>query len=228
MSVNKSYINKSINEKGFAYFNFKKIQNINELTNFVKKFGKLKNMKNFNTHNDSDYVQVFYRDGTKKKKYFGDIFHSDYQFEKRPPKYTFLYCHQITQKSATTSILDRVKFFSILSSKEKEYLLKNKFLISIPEETKKKFNIKKKDLYKYSKKIFGANCYKKKTIINVSPYHTKNVTKELARIFSKIEKYKIDIKWKKNHILIWNNRLVFHKAGSDSPSTRVMYRLLCQ
>ena len=67
MNVNTSYIKKKIDNKGFAYFSFKKIQNINVLTNFVRKFGKLKNMKNFNTHDDSDYVQVFYRDGTKKK-----------------------------------------------------------------------------------------------------------------------------------------------------------------
>ena len=56
MHVNTKVIKNNIDKKGYSYFNLKDIKNVNELKDLGRKFGKLRNMKSFNTHHKSKFV----------------------------------------------------------------------------------------------------------------------------------------------------------------------------
>ena len=217
-------IKKTLNLRGYCLLklNFTKVSH---LISFGKKFGSLKKVDYLRTHKKSKFINVVKRDKKPRKEYFGDIWHSDHGYSKNFPKYTIVFLKYVDRNPASTYILNRIDICNDFDRNEKNFLLNNKFELAPP--IKQINNLKKKKLLTEKKKVNGLIKYKKKYKLEISPYHIRKKNKVLKKIFKKldIKKNYDQIKLKKNDIIIWDNRLVFHKAQKISQK-RIIYRML--
>lgn len=219
-----SLIKKNLNLKGYCLFksNFTKISN---LLSFGKSFGSLKKVDYLRTHGKSKFINVVERDKNLRKEYFGDTWHSDHGYSKKFPKYTIVFLKYVDQNPASTYLLNRIDICKDFDKDEKNYLLKNRFELKPP--TKQINNLKKKKLLIEKKQVKGLIKFKNKYKLEISPYHINKKDKILEKIFKKLDSKKNynQVKLRKNDILIWDNRLIFHKAEKISQK-RIIYRML--
>ena len=231
-------IKKTLNKFGMIYF---KKQNLSSdmYIKFAKKFGKLASYPRLKGLN-SKYpkITVVQRKRTDKGPSFGEQFHTDSIYTKKPPRFTMLLSKLVPKNGkANTEFCSQYLAYETLPKSFKNKLKKYKgnyssegpISITTKERVKEKGKINKelKSRHNIIRKISS------KYTIYCSPGHFVGFNSNLARN-KKLEKYlfnhqikkkfQYSLSWEKNQLAIWDNRSMLHQA-TPFKGNRIMHRI---
>mgnify|MGYP005992984257 CR=1 FL=1 len=234
-------IKKCLIKYGLIYFRKQKLTS-KEYLNFSKIFGtpafypRLKGLSK-----KYPQITVVERKSTDKGPNFGEQFHTDSSYTKKPPKFTMLFSKIVPKKGlGNTDFSSQYLAYKHLPLKLKNKLKNLKGIFSSNgsivnttiERTKEKGTLKKELVAKHKiiKSIDG-----KKTIY-CSPGHLiafdksmknfKNLKSSLFKHQTK-KKFQYSLEWEKDQIAIWDNRTMLHQATAFN-GNRKMYRITVQ
>ena len=207
---------------------------------FAKNFGKLANYPRLRGLNKKyPKITVVQRKTSDKGPSFGEQFHTDSIYTKKPPRFTMLLSKLVPQKGkANTEFCSQYLAYNDLPNKIKTKLNKLKGVFSSKgpisvttlerEKEKGKTNRELKSNHKIIRKI------KKKFSIYCSPGHfvsfnslKKNEELKLKKFLFKHQikkKFQYSLEWEKNQLAIWDNRSMLHQATTFK-GNRVMHRI---
>ena len=231
-------IKSALNRYGLVYFRKQKLSSKSYL-NFAKKFGVPANYPRLKGLN-SKYpkITVVERKVSDKGPSFGEQFHTDSIYTKKPPRFTMLLSRIVPKKGrANTEFCSQYLAYKELPNSIKKRLAKHKGKYSsegpisittrervkekgkIGEELKSKHNIIKKIKNKYT--------------IYCSPGHFMGL-EPLIKEEQKLKKYlfnhqikkkfQYSLEWEKNQLAIWDNRSMLHQA-TPFKGNRIMHRI---
>ena len=181
------------------------------------------------------------RKSTDKGPSFGEQFHTDSSYTKKPPKFTMLFSKIVPRKGlGNTDFSSQYLAYKHLPLKLKNKLknLKGVFSSNGPivkttiERTKEKGNLKKELIAKH-KIIRSING--KKTLY-CSPGHLISFNKSvknfnnLKNVLFKHQtkkQFQYSLEWEKDQIAIWDNRSMLHQATAFN-GNRKMHRITIQ
>jgi len=231
-------IKKALNKYGMVYFKQQKLTS-KLYIKFAKYFGKLANYPRLKGLSKKyKQITVVQRKATDKGPSFGEQFHTDSIYTKKPPRFTMLYSKLVPKKGrANTEFSSQYLAYDYLSKSIKNKLLKVKgryssegpISVTTRERVKEKGRkIKElKSTHKIIKKINSKNT------IYCSPGHlvgfspklknSEKVKKELFKHQIK-KKFQYSLEWEKNQLAIWDNRSMLHQATSFK-GNRIMHRI---
>ena len=228
-------------EYGLIYFRKQKLTS-KEYLKFSKIFGKpafyprLKGLSK-----KYPQITVVQRKSTDKGPNFGEQFHTDSSYTKKPPKFTMLFSKIVPRKGlGNTDFSSQYLAYKHLPLKLKNRLknLKGTFSSNGPiakttiERTKEKGTLKKELIAKH--KIIRSINGKKS--LYCSPGHLigfnkniknfKNLKISLFKHQTK-KQFQYSLEWEKDQIAIWDNRSMLHQATAFN-GNRKMYRITIQ
>ena len=235
-------IKSALNNYGLVYFRKQKLSSKSYL-NFAKKFGTPANYPRLKGLN-SKYpkITVVERKASDKGPSFGEQFHTDSSYTKKPPIFTMLLSRLVPARGiANTEFSSQYLAFKNLPIKIKKKLKNLKAIFSSAgpisvtrldrENEKGKDNKELKANHKIIRKI------NKKFTIYCSPGHfkkflsnNKKYNKELKKFLFKHQvkkKFQYSLEWEKNQLAIWDNRSMLHQA-TPFKGTRIMHRITIQ
>ena len=231
-------IKKALNKYGLIFFRNQKL-NSKLYIKFAKNFGKLANYPRLKGLSKKfPQITVVQRKSTDKGPSFGEQFHTDSIYTKKPPRFTMLLSKIVPKKGKANT-----EFSSqYLAYKELPNLLKKKFKnikanyssegpisITTKERVKEKGKIiqELKSSHKIIKKI-GSNYS-----IYFSPGHFMSFEKNLKNQeklkkflfnYQIKKKFQFSLSWEKNQLAIWDNRSMLHQA-TPFKGNRIMHRI---
>ena len=232
-------IKKTLNKFGMIYFRKQNLSS-DKYIRFAKKFGKLASYPRLKGLN-SKYpkITVVQRKRTDKGPSFGEQFHTDSIYTKRPPRFTMLFSKVVPKKGkANTEFSSQYLAYKNLPKKIKVKLKKLKGIyssegpISVTRLEREKEKGKKiKELVSKHKIIRKIN---KKHSIYCSPGHFVSFNslkekddKKLKNFLFKHQikkKFQYSLEWEKNQLTIWDNRSMLHQA-TPFKGNRIMHRI---
>ena len=231
-----------LNNFGMIYFRKQNISSKNYL-NFAKKFGKLADYPRLKGLSSKySKITVVQRKKTDRGPSFGEQFHTDSIYTKKPPKFTMLLSKIVPRKGVANtefssqylayenlpkSIKKKIKYLTAFYSSEGP--------ISVTRLEREKEKGKKiKELiskHKILRKI------EKKYSIYCSPGHflkfkfSKKIDSQKLKSFlfkhQIKKKFQYSLEWEKNQLAIWDNRSMLHQA-TPFKGNRVMHRITIQ
>tara|TARA_B100000963_G_scaffold340924_1_gene340103 strand:+ start:109 stop:900 length:792 start_codon:yes stop_codon:yes gene_type:complete len=234
-------IKKALNEYGMLYFRKQKL-NSKFYIKFAKNFGKIAKYPRLKGLSKKyPEITVVQRKITDKGPSFGEQFHTDSIYTKKPPKFTMLFSKLVPEKGkANTEFSSQYIAYKNLSKIMKKKLYKIKGIyssegpisVTTRERVKEKGALNKelKSSHKIIKKINS------KYTIYCSPGHligfssnVKNQDKLRKFLFSHQikKKFQFSLPWEKNQIAIWDNRSMLHQA-TPFKGNRIMHRITIQ
>ena len=242
--INKYHINKiksALQKYGMLYF---KKQNLNSKNyiKFAKYFGKLAEYPRLKGLNKKyPKITVVQRKVSDKGPSFGEQFHTDSIYTKKPPRFTMLFSKLVPKKGkANTEFCSQYLAYQNLPKSFKNKLQKYKgnyssegpISITTQERVKEKGKINKelKSKHNIIKKI------NTKYTIYCSPGHFVGFNSKQNRE-QKLEKYlfnhqikkkfQFSLEWEVNQLAIWDNRSMLHQA-TPFKGNRIMHRITIQ
>ena len=239
--INKNDLKKikfALQKYGMIYF---RKQNLNSKTyiQFAKNFGQLANYPRLRGLNKKyPKITVVQRKISDKGPSFGEQFHTDSIYTKKPPKFTMLLSKLVPKKGkANTEFSSQYLAYKALPKYIKNKLKKYKgnyssegpISITTKERVKEKGKINKelKSKHNIIRKIYS------KYTIYCSPGHFVGFNSNLIRK-KKFEKYlfnhqikknfQYSLEWEKDQLAIWDNRSMLHQA-TPFKGNRIMHRI---
>ena len=235
-------IKSALNNCGLVYFRKQKLSSKSYL-NFAKKFGVPANYPRLKGLN-SKYpkITVVERKAYDRGPSFGEQFHTDSSYTKKPPRFTMLLSKLVPERGlANTEFSSQYLAFKMLPIKIKKKLNNLKAIFSSAgpisvtrldrENEKGKDNKVLKANHKIIRKI------NKKLTIYCSPGHfkkflsnNKKYNKKLKKFLFKHQvkkKFQYSLEWEKNQLAIWDNRSMLHQA-TPFKGARIMHRITIQ
>ena len=239
--INKNDLKKikfALQKYGMIYF---RKQNLNSKTyiQFAKNFGQLANYPRLRGINKKyPKITVVERKISDKGPSFGEQFHTDSIYTKKPPKFTMLLSKLVPKKGkANTEFSSQYLAYKALPKSIKNKLKKYKgnyssegpISITTKERVKEKGKINKelKSKHNIIRKIYS------KYTIYCSPGHFVGFNSNLIRK-KKLEKYlfnhqikkifQYSLEWEKDQLAIWDNRSMLHQA-TPFKGNRIMHRI---
>ena len=232
-------IKETINEFGMVYFRDQKLTS-KEYLNFAKKIGRpalyprLKGLS-------KKYPEITVVQRKKKDKgpSFGEQFHTDSSYTKKPPTFTMLLSKLVPKKGlANTEFSSQYLAYENLPKKYKSQINKLKgtfsskgpIAITTVERVKEKGKLSKE--LKANHKLV-RNIGKKKSIYFSAGHfigfgkNKNNKLKELESFLKKHQikkKFQFSLEWEKNQLAIWDNRSMLHQATPFN-GNRIMHRI---
>ena len=231
-------IKKALNEYGMLYFKKQKL-NSKLYIEFAKHFGRIAKYPRLKGLSKKyPQITVVQRKVTDKGPSFGEQFHTDSIYTKKPPKFTMLFSKLVPKKGkANTEFSSQYIAYENLSKIMKKKLNKIKGIYSsegpISVTTKERVKEKGrmiKELKSSHKIIRKINS---KYTIYCSPGHliglipkTKNETVLKNKLFNHQlrKKFQYSLEWEKNQLAIWDNRSMLHQA-TPFKGSRIMHRI---
>jgi len=231
----------ALNKFGMIYFRKQNLSSNNYLK-FAKKLGKpaeYPRLKGLSSKYSK--ITVVQRKMTDKGPSFGEQFHTDSIYTKKPPRFTMLLSKIVPKKGkANTEFSSQYLAYENLPKRIKTKLKKLKGIYSSKgpisvttierEKEKGKINKELKSKHKIIKRI------NKKFSIFCSPGHfvgfypsvkeEKKLKKYLFNHQIK-RKFQYSLEWKKNQLAIWDNRSMLHQA-TPFKGNRIMHRITIQ
>ena len=228
----------ALQKYGMIYF---RKQNLNSKTyiQFAKNFGQLANYPRLRGINKKyPKITVVERKISDKGPSFGEQFHTDSIYTKKPPKFTMLLSKLVPKKGkANTEFSSQYLAYKALPKSIKNKLKKYKgnyssegpISITTKERVKEKGKINKelKSKHNIIRKIYSRYT------IYCSPGHFVGFNANLIRK-KKLEKYlfnhqvkkifQYSLEWEKNQLAIWDNRSMLHQA-TPFKGNRIMHRI---
>ena len=242
--INKGNIKKiklALLKYGMLYFRKQNLSSKNYIK-FAKKFGKLAEYPRLKGLNKKyPKITVVQRKASDKGPSFGEQFHTDSIYTKKPPRFTMLLSKLVPKKGkANTEFCSQYLAYNDLPNKIKKKLKKYKgnyssegpISITTQERFKEKGKINKelKSRHNIIRKINN------KYTIYCSPGHFVGFNSKLKRE-SKLEKYlfnhqikkkfQFSLDWEMSQLAIWDNRSMLHQA-TPFKGNRIMHRITIQ
>ena len=231
-------LKKALNKYGMLYF---KNQNLNSRNyiNFAKNFGKLANYPRLKGLNKKfPQITVVQRKSTDKGPSFGEQFHTDSIYTKKPPRFTMLLSRLVPKKGkANTDFCSQYLAYKELPKLLKKKLknIKGKYSSDGPISITTKERVKEKG--KGIKELKSSHLIIRKISSNYSIYcspghfigfgsNIKN-QKKLKKFLFKHQiknKFQYSLSWEKNQLAIWDNRSMLHQA-TPFKGNRIMHRI---
>jgi taurine dioxygenase len=215
---------------------------ISSFQNFTEQLGTLV-AHSLVKHSDPNYpfADIVYRNANDKGILFGESWHSDASFEKSPPDFTCLYGDIIPPVRNVTKFADSVNAYERLTDeiKKKIHLLE---AIHTPNKLSNTSfqNIERSDHYSSNMNIQNSHPIVKihphtlETYLNVNYLYTTNIlnyneeqsNELLIDLFNEQIDKIYEAEWSDKMVLIWDNRLVVHKAHKCPGHERKIIRYL--
>jgi len=232
----------ALNNYGMVYFRKQNLNSKNYLK-FAKKFGKLAEYPRLKGLSSKySKITVVQRRKTDKGPSFGEQFHTDSIYTKKPPKFTMLLSKVVPKKGiANTEFSSQYLAYQNLSLKIKKKVrnLKVKYSsegpISVTRlEREKEKGKKNKELISKHKIIKKINrrislYFSPGHFVNFESMNKKNQLKLKKFLFKHQikKKFQYSLEWEKNQLAIWDNRSMLHQA-TPFKGNRVMHRITIQ
>ncbi len=242
--VNKNNLKKiksALQKYGMIYFRKQNLDSKSYIK-FAKNFGNLADYPRLKGLNKKyPKITVVQRKASDKGPSFGEQFHTDSIYTKKPPRFTMLLSKLVPKKGkANTEFCSQYLAYKNLPNSFKKKLKKYKgnyssegpISITTQERVKEKGKIDKelKSRHNIIRKI------NKNYSIYCSPGHFVGFNKNLKRE-KKLEKYlfnhqikkkfQFSLEWEINQLAIWDNRSMLHQATSFK-GNRIMHRITIQ
>jgi len=237
---NLSLVKKALNEYGMLYFKKQKI-NSKIYIKFAKKFGKIAKYPRLKGLSKKyPQITVVQRKITDKGPSFGEQFHTDSSYTKKPPRFTMLLAKLVPSRGfGNTEFSSQYLSYENLPRiyKKKIKNLKAVFSSSGPisitrlEREREKGTGKSKDFKAIHKVVKKINNRK---VIYCSPGHVESFLKTSRKNEKKIKKFLFKhqinkkfifaLEWEKNSLAIWDNRSMLHQATPFN-GNRIMHRI---
>ena len=229
---------KSLEVYGMIFLRRQKLSS-SDYIKFAKHFGKLADYPRLKGLSKKyKQITVVQRKATDKGPSFGEQFHTDSIYTKKPPRFTMLLSKLVPKKGrANTEFSSQYLAFDHLSESIKNQLLqvKGKYSSEGPISVTTRERVKEKgrkikelkSTHKIIKKINSKNT------IYCSPGHLvgfspklKNSDKIKKELFNHQikKKFQYSLKWEKNQLAIWDNRSMLHQA-TPFKGNRIMHRI---
>ncbi|WP_440613636.1 TauD/TfdA dioxygenase family protein [Candidatus Pelagibacter sp. HIMB1748] len=229
---------KALELYGMIFFRRQKLNSSHYIA-FAKHFGKLANYPRLKGLSKKyKQITVVQRKATDKGPSFGEQFHTDSIYTKKPPRFTMLYSKLVPKKGrANTEFSSQYLAYDYLPKSIKNKLLKVKGRyssegpISVTTRERVKEKGRKieelKSIHKIIKKINSKNT------IYCSPGHLvgfspnlKNSEKVKKQLFKHQvkKKFQYSLEWEKDQLAIWDNRSMLHQA-TPFKGNRIMHRI---
>ena len=206
---------------------------------FAKNFGKLANYPRLKGLSKKyPQITVVQRKRTDKGPSFGEQFHTDSIYTKKPPRFTMLLSKLVPKKGiANTEFCSQYLAYKQLPSSIKNKLRKIKATYSSegPISITTKERVKEKG--KKIKELISTHKIFKKINLNYaiycSPGHLmdfkpKIKNKSKLKVFllrhQIKKKFQYSLEWEKNQLAIWDNRSMLHQA-TPFKGNRIMHRI---
>ena len=207
---------------------------------FAKNFGKLANYPRLKGLSKKyPQITVVQRKRTDKGPSFGEQFHTDSIYTKKPPRFTMLLSKLVPRKGqANTEFSSQYLAYENLPHHIKKKLKNLKAIyssegpisVTTKERTKEKGK-QKNELISRHKIIKKIN---RKLSIFCSPGHfigfnnlNKKEETKLKKFLFKHQikkKFQYSLEWEKNQLAIWDNRSMLHQA-TPFKGNRIMHRI---
>ena len=243
-TINKYRIKKiksALQKYGMLYFRKQNLNSKNYIK-FAKNFGKLAEYPRLKGLNKKyPKITVVQRKASDKGPSFGEQFHTDSIYTKKPPRFTMLFSKLVPKKgkantefcSQYLAYQDLPKIFKNKLKKYKgNYSSEGPISITTQERVREKGKINKelKSKHKIIRKI-NSNY-----TIYCSPGHFVGFNFKKKRE-QKLEKYlfnhqikkkfQFSLEWEMNQLAIWDNRSMLHQA-TPFKGNRIMHRITIQ
>ena len=234
-------IKNSLQKYGMIFFRKQKLTSKFYLK-FAKNFGKIANYPRLKGLNKKyPQITVVQRKVSDKGPSFGEQFHTDSIYTKKPPRFTMLLSKFVPKKGkANTEFCSQFLAYKELPNQIKKKLKKFKGNyssegpISITTKEREKEKGKIKDELKSKHRIIRK--INNKYTIYCSPGHFigfKPFTKEEQNLKKFLfthqikKKFQYSLEWEKNQLAIWDNRSMLHQA-TPFKGNRIMHRITIQ
>ena len=206
---------------------------------FAKNFGKLANYPRLKGLSKKfPQITVVQRKRTDKGPSFGEQFHTDSIYTKKPPRFTMLLSRIVPNKGrANTEFCSQYLAYKELPNSIKKRLATHKGKYSsegpisittrerekekgkIDEELKSKHNIIKKINNKYTIYCSPGHFMGFEPLINEEQKLKKYLFNHQIK-----KKFQYSLEWEKNQLAIWDNRSMLHQA-TPFKGNRIMHRI---
>ena len=234
-------IKNALQKYGMIYFRKQRLTS-KQYLKFAKNFGKLANYPRLKGLSKKyPQITVVQRKASDKGPSFGEQFHTDSIYTKKPPKFTMLLSKLVPKKGrANTDFCSQYLAYKELPNQIKIRLKKLKGNYSsegpisittkerekekgkIEEELKSKHSIIRKINNKYT--IYCSHGH----FVGFKPI-TKEEQKLKKFLFNHQvkKKFQYSLQWEKNQLAIWDNRSMLHQA-TPFKGNRIMHRITIQ
>ena len=231
----------ALNKYGMVYFRRQKLSS-KDFVAFAKNFGKLADyprLKGLNRRYPQ--ITVVQRKASDRGPSFGEQFHTDSIYTKKPPRYTMLLSKLVPKKGkANTEFCSQYYAFKDLTKSMKRKLssLKGVYSSEGPISITTRERVKEKG--KKIKELKSTHRIIRKIISNYTIYSSpghlvsfqpkiKNaiyLKKKLLKHQIK-KKFQHSLEWEKNQLAVWDNRSMLHQA-TPFKGNRIMHRITIQ
>ena len=234
-------IKKALSDYGMLYFKKQKL-NSKLYIKFAKNFGKIAKYPRLKGLSKKyPQITVVQRKVTDKGPSFGEQFHTDSIYTKKPPRFTMLFSKLVPKKGkANTDFSSQYIAYKNLSKTMKKKLHKIKGIYSSegPISLTTRERVKEKGR-KIKELKSSHNIIKKinlKCTIYCSPGHLMSFTTNIKNqdrlkkfLFNHQikKKFRFSLPWEKNQLAIWDNRSMLHQA-TPFKGNRIMHRITIQ
>ena len=206
---------------------------------FAKNFGKLAKYPRLKGLNKKyPQITVVQRKATDKGPSFGEQFHTDSIYTKKPPRFTMLFSKLVPKKGlANTEFCSQYLAYKQLPAKIKNKLKISKGIYSsegpisiTTQERVKEKGRKIKEListHKILKKIntnYTIYCSPGHLIDLMPKIKNQLKLKKLLLNHQVKKKFQYSLEWEKNQLAIWDNRSMLHQA-TPFRGNRIMHRI---
>ena len=231
-------INNALNTYGMIFFRRQKLSS-KHYVEFAKNFGKLADYPRLKGLNKKyPQITVVQRKESDKGPSFGEQFHTDSIYTKKPPKFTMLLSKLVPKKGkANTEFCSQYYAFKDLTKSMKRKLssLKGVYSSEGPISITTKERVKEKG--KKIKELKSTHKIIRKISSNYAIYsspghlvgfqpkikNTINLKKKLFKHQIK-KKFQYSLEWEKNQLAVWDNRSMLHQA-TPFKGNRIMHRI---
>ena len=231
-------IKKALNKYGMLYFKQQELTS-KFYIQFAKYFGKLANYPRLKGLNKKfPQITVVQRKSTDKGPSFGEQFHTDSIYTKKPPRFTMLLSKLVPKKGkANTDFCSQYFAYKELPNSIRKKLKKIQAIYSsegpISITTKERVKEKGKGLKELKSMHKIIRKISSKYSIYFSPGHfvrfspnieDENKLKKFLFNHQVKKKFQYSLRWEKNQLAIWDNRSMLHQA-TPFKGSRIMHRI---
>ena len=228
----------ALNKFGMIYFRKQNLTSKNYLT-FASNFGKLANYPRLKGLSKKySKITVVERKSTDKGPSFGEQFHTDSIYTKKPPRFTMLLSKLVPKKGkANTDFCSQYFAYKELPNSIRKKLKKIQAIYSsegpISITTKERVKEKGKGLKELKSMHKIIRKISSKYSIYFSPGHfvrfspnikDENKLKKFLFNHQVKKKFQYSLRWEKNQLAIWDNRSMLHQA-TPFKGSRIMHRI---
>ncbi len=241
--VNKNNLKKiksALQKYGMIYFRKQNLDSRSYIK-FAKHFGNLADYPRLKGLNKKyPKITVVQRKASDKGPSFGEQFHTDSIYTKKPPRFTMLLSKLVPKKGqANTDFCSQYLAYEKLPASFKRKFKNEKCIFSSEGpisatrlEREKEKGKKAKELISKHKLIRKIN---RKYTLYCSPGHfirfnNNKIDKKLKTYLFKHQlkkSFQYSLEWEKNQLAIWDNRSMLHQATAFK-GNRIMHRITVQ